>query len=80
MNYIYSRIRRKYGYFCYRLQELTLYAILPLNMKIFEIFKKEEKSKARKVSDYYQASLDKFGRDQIKKLVEKGLSIPVAIL
>jgi len=48
-------------------------------MKIFGIFKRPEK-KPLKVSDFYQESLDKFGRDQIKKLVEKGLSIPIAVL
>lgn len=59
---------------------MTLYAILQIIMGILGIFQKEKKEKTRKVSDYYQASLEKFGRDQIKKLVEKGLSIPVAIL
>ena len=62
------------------MQVLTLYAILQIIMGILGIFQKEKKEKTRKVSDYYQASLEKFGRDQIKKLVEKGLSIPVAIL
>lgn len=59
---------------------MTLYAILQIIMGILGIFQKDKKEKTRKVSDYYQASLEKFGRDQIKKLVEKGLSIPVAIL
>ena len=33
-----------------------------------------------KVVDFYQDSIEKIGRDQFKKLVEKGLSIPVFAL
>lgn len=46
-------------------------------MKFFEFLRKEKKIK---VIDHYQISLDKFGRDQIKKLVAKGLSIPIVVL
>ncbi|OGH17909.1 MAG: hypothetical protein A2868_00685 [Candidatus Levybacteria bacterium RIFCSPHIGHO2_01_FULL_40_15b] len=33
-----------------------------------------------KVVDFYQDSIEKIGRDQFKKLVEKGLNIPVFAL
>ena len=33
-----------------------------------------------KVVDFYKDSIEKIGRDQFKKLVEKGLSIPVLAL
>ena len=56
---------------------MTGYATILVFMKVFNFLKREKKSK---ITDLYQISLDKFGRDQIKKLVEKGLSIPIVIL
>lgn len=56
---------------------LTSYATILVIMKLFDFRRKEKKNK---ITDLYQISLDKFGRDQIKKLVEKGLSIPIVIL
>ncbi len=51
-------------------------------MKLLKFFraKKTKKDGAiamPKVVDFYQDSIEKIGRDQFKKLVEKGLSIPV---
>ena len=56
------------------------------NMKLLKIFKLQKRSgnlnipQAGKVVDFYQDSIEKIGRDQFKKLVEKGLNIPVFAL
>jgi len=47
-------------------------------MKILNFIFNRQKKRGR--SDYYQKSIERQGRDQIKKLVEKGLSIPVIVL
>lgn len=58
----------------------------PKNMKLLKIFKLQNKGRdlnipqAGKVVDFYQDSIEKIGRDQFKKLVEKGLNIPVFAL
>ncbi len=45
----------------------------------FQIFKST--AKARKtIADYKQEILVKQGREQFKKLLEKGISVPVAFL
>ena len=41
--------------------------------------KKEEKA-ARTISDYKQEALLRVGRTQFKKLLEKGISVPVVLL
>lgn len=65
---------------CYRLQDLTTYAILPMNMKIIDLLLKRKQKKTTEVVDFYQESIDRVGRDQIRKLVEKGLNIPVLMM
>ncbi len=47
--------------------------------KIFE-FNKKKKALQKSVSDYKMDILVKQGRDQFKKLIDKGISIPVALL
>ena len=55
-------------------------------MKLLRLFKSNNKRgnvgfpQTGKVVDFYQDSIEKIGRDQFKKLVEKGLSIPVFAL
>lgn len=49
-------------------------------MKVFNLFSKTSKKKRRNISDYYQDSINRIGKEQIRKLVEKGLGIPVALL
>lgn len=55
-------------------------------MKLLKIFKLQNKNRnlkipqAGQVVGFYQDSIEKIGRDQFKKLVEKGLSIPVFAL
>jgi len=45
------------------------------------MFKKEKKVQVQKtISDYKMEILVKQGRDQFKKLIEKGINIPVALL
>ena len=57
-----------------------------LTMKLLKLFRTQKKvgnlniAHAGKVVDFYQDSIEKIGRDQFKKLVEKGLSIPVFAL
>ncbi|HZJ18083.1 MAG TPA: hypothetical protein VFD45_00495 [Patescibacteria group bacterium] len=46
----------------------------------FNLFKAGKRVTRRTISDYKQELLLKQGTDQLKKLVEKGLSIPVAFL
>ena len=43
-------------------------------------FKKQKKAPQKTVSDYKMEMLVKQGRDQFKKLIEKGINIPVALL
>jgi len=43
-------------------------------------FKKQKKASHKSISDYRMEALVKQGRDQFKKLIEKGISIPVALL
>jgi len=58
---------------------LTDYAKITISMK-FNLFKAGKRVTRRTISDYKQELLLKQGTDQLKKLVEKGLSIPVAFL
>ena len=56
------------------------------HMKVLKFLKLENKKiplnihRAGQVVDFYQDSIEKIGRDQFKRLVEKGLSIPVFML
>jgi len=42
--------------------------------------KKQKKTSNKTISDYKMEILVKQGRDQFKKLIEKGINIPVALL
>lgn len=46
----------------------------------FSGFKKQKKSAGKIISDYKMEMLVKQGRDQFRKLIDKGISIPVALL
>lgn len=48
-------------------------------LKAFGIGKKSAKG-GSKISDYYQETLNKAGREQFKKLIERGLRVPVVVL
>jgi len=41
---------------------------------------RKKKASAKTISDYKMEMLVKQGRDQFRKLIEKGISIPVALL
>jgi hypothetical protein len=43
-------------------------------------FRKQKKESIKTVSDYKMEALVRFGRDQIMKLRNKGLNIPIALL
>ncbi len=49
-------------------------------MNILKLLKKRNKMKPRKNVDFYQESVERAGRDEILKLVEKGLSFRVTLL
>ena len=51
---------------------------MKFGFKIRQLAKKRTSSKT--VSDYKMDILVKQGRDQFKKLIEKGINIPVALL
>ena len=42
--------------------------------------KRQKKAETRTISDYKMEILVKQGRDQFKKLIERGINIPVALL
>ena len=44
------------------------------------MFAKRKAEKRVSLVDFYQDSIEKIGRDQIKKMVERGISIPVIML
>lgn len=46
----------------------------------FNIFGKEKKVAVKTIADYKQDLLVKQGREQFKKLLEKGLNVPVVML
>lgn len=50
---------------------------LLLVMRILQLFTKVRKKK--KVFDSYQQGIERLGSEQLRKLVEKGLSIPIAL-
>ena len=43
------------------------------------MFSKKNK-KARRVVDFYQDSIERTGKDQIQKIVDRGLSFPVFLM
>jgi hypothetical protein len=43
-------------------------------------FRKQKKAANKSISDYKMEMLVKQGRDQFKKLIERGINIPVALL
>ena len=67
-------------YYAIGLTHLTRCAKIQLGMK-FNIFKKAEiTNKVKTISDYRQDLLVKQGREQFKKLLEKGINVPVGLL
>ncbi len=58
---------------------MTDCVIMQKSMK-FNFFKLNKRGARKTIADYKQEILLKQGRDQFKKLVEKGLGIPVALL
>jgi len=46
----------------------------------FRIRQSEKRNASKPNSDYRMDALVKLGRDQFKKLIEKGISIPVVLL
>jgi hypothetical protein len=46
----------------------------------FRIRQSEKRNSSKNNSDYRMDALVKLGRDQFKKLLEKGISIPVVLL
>jgi len=57
---------------------LTSYDKIPLGMT-FRL-RRQKKGVIKTISDYKMDMLVKQGRDQFKKLIEKGINIPVALL
>lgn len=49
-------------------------------MKFLKLFTFKNKKPVRKVADFYQAQIEKAGRDQIQKIVDRGLSLPVFLM
>ncbi|HKC14342.1 MAG TPA: hypothetical protein VKC89_00010 [Patescibacteria group bacterium] len=49
-------------------------------MKIFSIFSKKTNKGRVTIADYKQRLLVEQGREQFKRLLEKGLRVPVALL
>ncbi len=49
-------------------------------MKFVKMFGRKKKPEASKIVDFYQASINKIGREQIQKLVDRGLSIHIVML
>ena len=55
-------------------------AILLLSMNFLKLLRKKQNKKGVRLVDFYQDSIEKIGSDQIKKMVERGISIPVVML
>lgn len=58
---------------------MTTYDTIPLDMK-FNFLGGKSKRAIKTISDYKQEALVRVGREQFKKLLEKGISIPVVLL
>lgn len=57
---------------------MTRYVRIFSGMKLLNLFQK--KGKRKTIADYKQDLLVKQGREQFKRLLEKGLGVPVALL
>ena len=77
--------------FSYRLQEVITCDILGIHMQIFAFMHRSEEKKlaernkkaakmSLKAGDSYQDSLNILGKEQFKKMLEKGLQMPIALL
>ena len=49
-------------------------------MNFLKLLRKKQNKKGVRLVDFYQDSIEKIGSDQIKKMVERGISIPVVML
>ncbi|HVZ11846.1 MAG TPA: hypothetical protein VG965_02345 [Patescibacteria group bacterium] len=49
-------------------------------MKFPKLLKANQKKEAKRIVDFYQDQIEKAGRDQIQKMVDRGLSLPVFLL
>lgn len=49
-------------------------------MKFIKALLNRNKKNSHRATDFYQDSVERAGHDEIKKLANKGLSIPVFIL
>ena len=65
-------------FFAIGLTDLTRCGRIPLGMR-FQLFRNASKAK-KSLIDVKQEILVKQGREQFKKLLEKGISVPVAFL
>lgn len=54
------------------------YATISTDMKLF--FVRQKKANKKTLADYKQDLLVRTGREQFKRLLEKGLGVPVALL
>lgn len=67
--------------YCYRLTKEKRLVRISLRMKlIMFLLGKEKKEQRRTIAQYQQDMLSRQGREQFKKLVDRGLGIPVASL
>ena len=58
---------------------MTTYDTIPLDMK-FNFLGNKNRKTVKTIADYKQEALVRVGREQFKKLLEKGISIPVVLL
>jgi hypothetical protein len=49
-------------------------------MRLLKLISSKLKKKEKRIVDFYQDSIEKSGQDQIRQLVEKGLSFKVIVL
>lgn len=67
--------------FCYRLDYFKIVWYYFFEMKIFStLLKIANKAGQKTLAEYKQEMLVKQGREQFRRLQEKGLSVPVALL
>jgi len=60
---------------------LTTCGTIPVDMKFnFLGNNKDKKAAVKTIADYKQEALVRVGREQFKRLLEKGISIPVVLL
>lgn len=58
---------------------MTTCGTIPVDMK-FNFLGSKSRKAVKTISDYKQEALVRLGREQFKKLLEKGISIPVVLL